>query len=92
MRHFSMCLSVRGALRDLNKSRAKRSAFNDDTGRPLTRTEAIDALQDELVKGREVIPLNNKCGSPCNQSPHCKGFDYSGAGCPGYPYDEGASL
>lgn len=33
-------------------------------------------------------PLPCECGNPCEQK-GCKGFDYSGGGCPGYPIEEG---
>jgi hypothetical protein len=82
-----MCLNLRGAIGDLHRSKAKKSYFSDDSGKPLSRLEAIDALMDEVAKGRAVIPCNSKtCGNPC-PSAHkgCTGFDYSGGGCPGYP-------
>lgn len=85
-RRVSMCLSVRGALRDLGERRGSESYFNDDNGKPLTRMQAIDALQDELVAARETIPCSTDCANPC---PHadkgCKGFNYGkNGGCPGY--------
>lgn len=84
-----MSLCVRGALRRLQASRAKRSEFSLN-GVPLTRLQAIDALHDELAKGRETIPTHKGCANPCKNSPKCKGFDYSEAGgCPGFPHDEG---
>ena len=84
-RRIYLCLSVRGALRRLAESRAKKSEFFDD-GRPLTRLEAIDSLQDELVKGHETIPLGENCANPCkNADKGCKGFDYGpNGGCSGY--------
>ena len=84
-RRVSMCLSVRGALRRLSESRGKKSEFTDD-GRPLTRLEAIESLQDELVKGHETIPLGENCSNPCQHADKgCKGFDYGkSGGCPGY--------
>ena len=84
-----MSLCVRGALRRLQASRAKRSEFSLK-GRPLSRLEAIDALHDELAKGHETIPTHKGCGKPCTNSPKCKGFDYGPeGGCPGFPHDEG---
>jgi hypothetical protein len=84
-RRISMCLSVRGALRRLAESRSKKSEFTDD-GRPLTRLEAIESLQDELVKGHETIPLGENCNNPCQHADKgCKGFDHGkNGGCPGY--------
>lgn len=84
-RRMYMCLSVRGALRRLAESRSKKSEFTDD-GRPLTRLQAIESLQDELVEGRETIPMSENCSSPCQHADKgCKGFDYGkNGGCPGY--------
>lgn len=85
-----MCLCVRGALKQLNASRAKKSCFNDDHGRPLSRLEAIDGLLDELTKGHETIPMHKGCANPCKNSAKCKGFDYGPeGGCPGHPIGEG---
>ena len=88
-----MCLSVRGAINDLQRRRSRKSTeYRDDTGRALYREEAIDALMDELAKGREVIPMHKGCGNPCKNSCQCKGFDYKdGGGCPGHPIDEKVS-
>jgi hypothetical protein len=84
-----MCISVRGALARLSESRGKRSEFQSDKGKPLTRLEAIDALMDELAQGHEVIPMGSKCGNPCGHADKgCTGFDYGkGGGCPGYRVD-----
>ena len=79
-----MCLCVRGAIKNLQGSRAKKSAFTGDDGKPLTRLEAIDALMDELVQGHKVIPMHSGCGNPCKNSCDCAGFDYEDGGCPGY--------
>lgn len=85
-RRISMCVSVRGALRNLAESRSKKSAFNDNNGRPLSRMEAIDALQNELVKGHQTLPMGDDCANPCKHADKgCKGFDYGEhGGCPGY--------
>jgi len=90
---MSMCISVRGALGELRRSRKKGSYWNDDKGKPLTRLEAIDALQDNLTNGRETLPLGKDCANPCPHSDKgCKGFDYGkGGGCPGYWLSEGAA-
>lgn len=85
-----MCLDVRGALKTLMKSRAKRSAFTDTGGQPMTRMQAIDGLMDELSKGHEVVPMHKGCDSPCRNSAKCKGFDFKGGGCPGHPVEEGS--
>jgi len=90
IRRTWMCLSVRGALRDLNTSRSKKSHFTDSAGVALTKLQAIDSLQDELVKGREVIPLSKLCDSPCKRSDKCSGFDYAGNGCPGISCENGS--
>jgi hypothetical protein len=82
---YYMCMSVRGAIKDLQGRRGKKSYMNDDQGRPLTRLEAIDSLMDELAKGHEVIPMGDKCANPCqNADKGCTGFDYKDGGCPGY--------
>ena len=90
---YHMCMSVRGAIRDLQSRRSKKpTEYRDDTGRPLYREEAINALMDELAQGREVIPMHKGCGNPCKNSCKCAGFDYAkGGGCPGYPIDEEGS-
>ena len=81
-----MCMSVRGAIRNLQSQRSKHTGFQHDDGRPMTKAEAINALMDELAKGREVIPMKPKCGSPCSVSSKCPGFNYAAdmGGCPGF--------
>ena len=74
-----MCVSVRGAIGNLQRSRAKMApGMSHAGGRPMTRLEAIDALFDELEKGHKVLPM----GEPC------EGFDYSGGGCPGHETED----
>lgn len=75
-----MGVSVRWAIANLSRSRAKMApGFTHDNGRGMTRTEAIDALMDELAKGREILPMGKAC----------EGFDYK-TGCPGHAVaDEG---
>lgn len=86
----SMCMSVRGAIRNLNRQSSRTSGFQHLDGRPMTRDEAIDALMDELSKGHEVMPMNSKCDKPCKNSELCAGFDYGkDGGCPGYPVEDG---
>lgn len=84
----SMCMNVRGCIRQLQGQRSKKTYMTDDSGRPLNKAEAIDALMDELAKGNEVIPMNPKCGNPCEQSSACAGFDFKCSGCPGYEVPE----
>lgn len=85
-----MCMSVRGAIRDLQGKRANAKTYmNDDDGKPLSRDGAINALMDELAKGREVIPMHSKCGNPCKQNHTCTGFDFKDGGCPGYMVIDG---
>lgn len=87
-----MCLSVRGAIRNLQGQRSKKSGFQDDQGRPLSKGQAIDALMDELAKGHETIPMGPKCGNPCGESSKCAGFDHGEeGGCPGYELDDEAA-
>jgi hypothetical protein len=85
-KRVSMCISVRGALGELQRSRKKGSYWTDDNGKPLTRLEAIDALCDDLAAGRETLPLGKDCANPCPHADEgCKGFDFGkGGGCPGY--------
>ena len=88
-----MCLCVRGAIRNLQNQRSSKSGFQHNDGRPMTKAEGINALMDELVKGHETIPMNNKCGKPCQNSPLCAGFDYGeNGGCPGFPVEMPAEV
>ena len=74
-----MCVNVRGAIRNLTRSRAHMAhGFSHPDGRTMTRDEAIEAMYDELEKGHKVLPM----GDPC------EGFDYSGGGCPGHAIDD----
>lgn len=82
-----MCMDVRGFLRNSQFPRDFRGMFKHDDGRSMTPEEAREALFDELAKGHKLIPLNEKCGNPCQQSAKCAGFRYGrdiGGGCPGY--------
>lgn len=81
----AMCMSVRGGIRMLQAKRRNSPTYmTDDKGRALSRDEAINALMDELAKGREVIPMSPHCGNPCAYE-SCPGFDYSaGGGCGGH--------
>ena len=84
-----MCMSVRGGIRMLQaKRRNAKTYMTDDAGRPLSRDEAIDALMDELAKGRAVIPISPHCGKPCAYA-SCPGFDYGEhGGCGGHTTGE----
>lgn len=84
-RTFSMCMSVRGGIRNLQAKRVNAKTYmTDKDGRPLSRDAAINALMDELAKGREVIPMSKHCASPCPY-PSCPGFDYGeNGGCGGH--------
>lgn len=82
-----MCMSVRGGIRHLQGLRKNAKTYmTDDQGRALSRDEAINAMMDELAKGRETIPMGPHCGNPCqNSDKGCTGFDYGEhGGCPGY--------
>lgn len=81
---ITMCMSVRGGIRMLqSKRRSAKTYMTDNAGKPLSRDVAINALMDELSKGREVIPMSPHCKNPCAYA-SCKGFDYAGGGCPGH--------
>jgi hypothetical protein len=67
-----MSLCVRGAIKQLGASRAKKSYFTDADGQPLSRQSAIDHLMDELAKGHETIPTHKGCRNPCQNSTKCK--------------------
>lgn len=87
--NICMSLCVRGAIRNLQAQRSKKTGYTHDNGNPMTKAEAIDALMDELAKGHETMPMGKKCGNPCGHS-GCKGFDYSArGGCPGYTVEGG---
>ena len=90
-KRHAMCLSVRGAIADESKSRAKISRLvSDDEGNSLTRLEGISWLMDQLAQGRETLPINDECKNPCTHADKgCKGFDYGKrGGCPGYFIDD----
>lgn len=82
--HLCMSLCVRGAIRDLQAQRGQKTYMRFDDGRTMNKAQAIDALMDELAKGRETLPMGAKCGNPCGNA-GCKGFDFGpNGGCPGY--------
>ena len=81
---WAMCLNIEGFMSQ-NKYPHGYDIFQRNDGKELSPAEALTFLQLEKAKGRKVIPCSAECGNPC---PHagdgCKGFDYSGGGCPGY--------
>lgn len=83
MKTFSMKMNIEGFIRN-NKYPRDYGVFEQDDGTPLSPAEARAFLQEEQAKGHKVIPCSGECGNPCKHSDHgCKGFDYSGGGCPG---------
>lgn len=83
-----MCLSVRGAIRNLHNQRGEKTGFHFEDGRPMNRDQAIDALMDELAHGLQTLPMHAGCGNPCENSTQCNGFDFGEhGGCPGYPIE-----
>ncbi len=88
-RRFSMCMNIEGFMRQ-NKYPDGYDVFQESDGTPLAPEEALAFLTTEKAKGRKVIPCSGRCGNPCDQ-PGCKGFDYSGGGCPGSLIDEEAA-
>jgi hypothetical protein len=74
-RTVHMCLDIRGALKW--PKRRLKGMLVDELGRRLSADEVREALLDELVDGKRVLPLG----------PPCDGFDYV-TGCPGHPLDE----
>jgi len=91
-KRFSLCMDIDGFVRNSRFPRDYRNLFRDDAGRTLALEEARAQLAIEKAKGREVIPMSAECGSPCQHAGSgCKGFDYSGGGCPGRYIDEDAA-
>lgn len=84
MTTHSMCMNVKGFLKNAKYPRGYKDVFIDDDERTLSPAEARDFLLAELEKGRQVIPCSGECGNPCKHADKgCTGFDYSGGGCPG---------
>ena len=82
MRKISLCLCVRGFLKNAKFPSHYRQMFKEG-GRTLSPEEARDFLMDELAKGHEKIPCEARCGNPCQET-GCEGFDYGEhGGCPG---------
>ena len=84
---YHMCMNIKGFMRD-NKFPDGYDVFEHDDGTPMSPGAAFTYLNAEEAKGHKVIPCSAECGNPCEQK-RCKGFDYSGGGCPGYPIEEG---
>jgi len=82
-RTYSLCMNVEGFMRN-NRYPRDYNIFQKDDGTPLTAPEALAFLTTEKAKGRKVIPMSAACGNPCTHADNgCKGFDYTGGGCPG---------
>lgn len=80
-----MCMDVANFMRNERYPKGY-DIFQKDDGTPLSPPEALAWLSMEKAKGRKVIPVSSKCGSPCPQAAlGCTGFDYQGKGCPGHP-------
>lgn len=77
----SLCLNVEGFLRH-NRYPKGYNVFEHDDGTEMSPAEALAFLTTEKAKGHVVIPCSARCNNPCAE-PECKGFDYSGGGCPG---------
>ncbi len=72
-RIIHMCVSIRGALRNMQGMRSNtKSYMDDDNGNPLTVGQAREALYDELAQGRKVLPMGK-----------CDNFSYQ-EGCLGH--------
>jgi hypothetical protein len=84
VRSFGMSLNVEGFLRNSRFPRDYVGVFRDK-GRELGAAEARAMLRLESHRGRKVVPCSSECGNPCPRADRgCKGFDYTGGGCPGY--------
>lgn len=84
-------LNVRAAIRQhADRAPGAQSYATDGNGTALTNHQFVNVLMDELAKGHEVIPMNDRCGNPCPRG--CSGFNYAaGGGCPGVTSDAEAS-
>lgn len=83
-----LCMDTRGGIRAYSKFQPSEKVGVIQNGQELTAKEFTDHLFNELQKGREVIPMNGKCGVPCQNHAQCAGFDYAGNGCPGHPSED----
>jgi len=99
-RRMSICLSIDGALREADERIRRRSRTTsyatDDNGRYLTWREFRALLLIERNKGREVLPMGEGCGDPCDHAAKgCAGFAYvekdGKYGCPGYVIPDDAT-
>lgn len=72
-----MCVSITGALRNMENKRTKtKSWFDHEGGTPMSVGEAREFLYGELQKGRKVLPTGE-----------CDNFDYQ-TGCLGHKESE----
>ncbi len=83
---YHIHMSIEGFLEG-NKYPDGYDVFQDADGTPLAPEAVLAYLTTEKAKGHKVIPCSAECGNPCEQK-GCKGFDYAGGGCPGYPIEE----
>lgn len=81
-RRFHICMSIEGFLSN-NRYPKDFNIFQHDNGTEMSPDEALAYLVTEKAKGHTVIPCSAECGNPCKQA-GCKGFDFTGDGCPGY--------
>lgn len=84
LKRFSLCMNVEGFIRNNLYPRDYKGVFQNDDGTPLSAAKARTFLALEKAKGHKVIPCSSECSNPCQHAGNgCKGFDYSGGGCPG---------
>ncbi len=85
-RRISVCMNIRGFMRNNKFPKDYRGMFRRDDGVLLTPHEAREELLDRIAKGQHVMPVSPECGSPCMHADNgCKGFNFGeGGGCPGY--------
>ena len=71
---FHICISISGtlAMRPEEFAQSFQGVFYHDDGRPMTLTEAHQAIEAEQAKGRKIIPAQG-----------CDNFSYE-SGCLGH--------
>jgi len=84
---YHLCLNIQGFMQQ-NRFPDGYDIFQQEDGTPMSPGAAFTYLNAEEAKGHKVIPCSAECGNPCEQK-GCKGFDFAGGGCPGYPIEEG---
>ena len=90
-RTISLCMNIDGFLRN-NRYPRDFGIFQTDDGNSMPPEAALAYLHMEKAKGRKVIPCSKECSNPCRHAVNgCKGFDYSGGGCPGRATPGGAA-